>query len=478
MQSPTTIDDYNIRKISPLSKFLLDALQARHVPLAELVRISISADALVSQLKDGRRLADPPDEGLLAHPRAVNFVAAPQPGLFISCKLRGRRMRTQTELACTLDAARERSDALFQLVRPESLYQRPIPARHRMVFYVGHLEAFDWNLLAREALDLPSFHPTFDRLFAFGIDPPPGQLPCDQPSEWPSLEEIANYNRGAREAIDRRLEALPEQLLHAAIEHRLMHAETFAYILHQLDVACKKRPAEREPEVAAGPSSPQPPWCEVAAGTAHLGLRTGQGFGWDNEFQAHEVDVPEFAIGRYKVTNGEYLEYVQAGAEAPFFSPGTRAAGFIAVCLAKCRCRSIVRCMSPGTKPMPSPAGAACGFLPSRNGIALRQARRPATTPISGTGIPLRQTPAITLVLAHPHGGQRMGVDLDGVRRIPGLPAVPVLPQLLGAVLRRPALRFEGASPQTAACFLRPSFRNWFRPSYPYVYATFRLVRS
>jgi len=34
----------------------------------------------------------------------------------------------------------------------------------------------------------------------------------------------------------------------------------------------------------------------------------------------------------------------------------------------------------------------------------------------------------------------------------------------------------KGGSPLTAECFLRPSFRNWFRPSYPYVYATFRLV--
>ena len=34
----------------------------------------------------------------------------------------------------------------------------------------------------------------------------------------------------------------------------------------------------------------------------------------------------------------------------------------------------------------------------------------------------------------------------------------------------------KGASPRTAARLARPSFRNWFRPSYPYVYATFRLV--
>jgi formylglycine-generating enzyme required for sulfatase activity len=34
----------------------------------------------------------------------------------------------------------------------------------------------------------------------------------------------------------------------------------------------------------------------------------------------------------------------------------------------------------------------------------------------------------------------------------------------------------KGASPATALALLRPSFRNWFRSNYPYVYATFRCV--
>jgi formylglycine-generating enzyme required for sulfatase activity len=36
----------------------------------------------------------------------------------------------------------------------------------------------------------------------------------------------------------------------------------------------------------------------------------------------------------------------------------------------------------------------------------------------------------------------------------------------------------KGASPVTGREFLRPSFRNWFRTRYPYVYATFRCVRA
>ena len=35
----------------------------------------------------------------------------------------------------------------------------------------------------------------------------------------------------------------------------------------------------------------------------------------------------------------------------------------------------------------------------------------------------------------------------------------------------------KGASPRTAASLVRKSFRNWFQPHYPNVYATFRCVQ-
>ena len=35
----------------------------------------------------------------------------------------------------------------------------------------------------------------------------------------------------------------------------------------------------------------------------------------------------------------------------------------------------------------------------------------------------------------------------------------------------------KGASPATARELIRPSFRNWFRGNYPYVYAKFRTVK-
>ena len=36
----------------------------------------------------------------------------------------------------------------------------------------------------------------------------------------------------------------------------------------------------------------------------------------------------------------------------------------------------------------------------------------------------------------------------------------------------------KGASPATSRELLRPTFRNWFRTRYPYVYATFRCAHD
>src|ERR1700733_9547449 len=109
----------------------------------------------------------------------------------------GRRQRLER-----VSDARLRSDALFNIVRSDFLYERPIRERHRIIFYVGHLEAFDWNLLHENVLGLKSFHPEFDRLFAFGIDPVEGGLPSDQPSDWPALQEIERYRDRIRERLN------------------------------------------------------------------------------------------------------------------------------------------------------------------------------------------------------------------------------------------------------------------------------------
>ena len=216
-------------------------------------------------------------------------------------------------LLARVDRARVETDTLFEIVRSESLYDRPIPERHRIIFYIGHLEAFDWNLLRHADSTLPPFDADLDRLFAFGIDPVGGGLPSDQPSDWPSLDQVRLYSARTRAAVDAILDegGVSELLLNTAIEHRLMHAETLAYMLHQLPLE-KKIP---QPQVdVPDRGQPTPEMIEVPEGSVTLGLsRNSAHFGWDNEYDAHTLNVPAFSVDRYKVTNGQYLEFVRAG---------------------------------------------------------------------------------------------------------------------------------------------------------------------
>src|SRR5579862_9634023 len=93
------------------------------------------------------------------------------------------KINPQDQLRTLVLEARANSDRLFEIVREDSLYDRPIPERNRIIFYIGHLEAFDWNLFRTHLLSLESQTPVLDKLFAFGIDPVDGGLPTDQPGD-------------------------------------------------------------------------------------------------------------------------------------------------------------------------------------------------------------------------------------------------------------------------------------------------------
>ncbi|HEV3330561.1 MAG TPA: SUMF1/EgtB/PvdO family nonheme iron enzyme [Bryobacteraceae bacterium] len=384
-----------------------------------------------------------------------------------------------TPLPRQLAEARLQTDNLFPIVRADSLYERPIPERHRIIFYLGHLEAFDWNLVAQYALDMPSFHPTFDRLFAFGIDPSEGDLPDDKPSDWPSVEEVRCYNQRTREVIDEALPNVPEEMVNAAIEHRLMHAETLAYILHQL-------PFERKVAQVDGLAhgiAPRPRMIEIPAGIAELGLRSGEGFGWDNEYEACAVEVPAFSLGKYKVTNGEYLEFVRAGGAAPFFWRESGGEWFYRgmfqevplplnspVYVTKCQAEAYAAWRRSALPTEAQFHRAADGLPLSRNLDFRYWDPIPVTADDEGNGSDPLAPAQMT--------GNGWEWTSSLFSPFPGFAPLPYYTNYSAPFFDGQHYVLKGASPRTARRFARPSFRNWFRPSYPYIYATFRMVQS
>ena len=408
------------------------------------------------------------------------------------------RTSPQSSLSPILAQARTRTDRLFGLLRPDALYARPVPERHRLIFYLGHLEAFDWNLIA-PALALPPFHPDFDRLFAFGIDPAPGQLPQDAVSDWPAAPEVHRYNAQVRRILDGVLDEIPERLLHVAIEHRLMHAETFAYFLHNLPLEHKLIPP-RTPH-PTGPR-PVPGMAEIPAGRVTLGKsrnRTGDEwpFGWDNEYDAHTVAVSAFAVSTYKITNGQYLDFVRAGTPAPHFWIHRNG---------DWRLRTMF-----GDIPLPldwpvyvthREAQAYASWIGAALPTEAQFHRAAYGTPAGDERLyPWGDTPPDASrgnfdfrlwdpipVSASPRGDSAFGVSqLVGngwewtatvFQPFPGFEIFPFYPGYSAPFFDGAHYVMKGGSPQTASCLLRRSFRNWFRSDYSYAYAGFRVVQN
>lgn len=212
---------------------------------------------------------------------------------------------------------------------PGAYEARPIALRHPFVFYEGHLAAFGVIKLLREALGRPAIDAALETLFERGIDPP-AEGSGRSEERWPSREVMKEYVRRADAAVEEVLDsgAVAGAEFHEAVftvlEHELMHQETLRYMLHRLPYREKRAPAEAPPRETSGRAARRET-VSISAGVTTLGARRGGiPFGWDNEFPEARRLVPAFAIDALPVTNGEFLDFVEAGgyADPALWGPG------------------------------------------------------------------------------------------------------------------------------------------------------------
>jgi iron(II)-dependent oxidoreductase len=434
---------------------------------------------------------------------------------------------------------RDRSRRLFDLIGDEAYYSQPIALRHPIVFYEGHLPAFSFNTLVKRGLGRPGIDAELEALFARGIDPHESAAAAagtdaasdaarDAParsSRWPSRDEVHRFADAAdREVLDALAHADLERpgdplldrgdAVFTILEHEAMHQETLLYMWHRLPFEQKKPPADYRPRVDG--VSPAPEWIDVPPGCATLGVARGKvAFGWDNEHPALSAQVPAFSIARHDVTNDRFLEFVEAGGyrrpdwwrpndwewiareriEHPLFWERHDGAWHWRA--------MFERVPLPGAWPVYVSQAEASAYARWR-GLRLpteAEFQRAAYGSIDGE----RQHPwGDTAADAsrgvfdfaswdpepagtHPNGASAWGIDdLVGngwewtstpFAPFPGFQAMASYPEYSADFFDGEHIVMKGASPATARELLRPSFRNWFRGRYPYVYATFRCVR-
>jgi ergothioneine biosynthesis protein EgtB len=436
------------------------------------------------------------------------------------------RSGQRAALLARFDRARRRTAALFDLITDEAYYQRPIALRNPIVFYEGHISAFAVNTLLKRALGQPGIDDELEVIFARGIDPE-DEAARGTDAAWPARERVrayvaeADHRLRAALAADH-LEQPGHPLLdgaeaaYTAVEHEELHQETLHYIWHRLPDSSKRVPDDYLPVIdGAVPSREK---VAIEPGPATLGVARGEvPFAWDNEMPPRAVHVAGFAIDTHDVTNAEYLAFVEEGgySRESLWTPeawGWRVRDGLDHPLFWERDGSQWHWRTMfGRVPLPESWPVYVSHAEAEAFLRWRGDRLPTEAEFhrAAFGVPggderpfpwgdqppqpqhgnfgdthYDPVPAGS----HPAGTSAWGVhDLIGngwewtstpFRPFPGFRAMPSYPEYSADFFDDRHLVLKGASPATPAATIRRSFRNWFRPHYPYVYATFRGVAS
>ncbi|WP_028083172.1 5-histidylcysteine sulfoxide synthase [Dolichospermum circinale] len=211
------------------------------------------------------------------------------------------------------------------VIKEETFYLNPDPLRNKLIFYLGHSAVFYINKLIQVGLLTNRINPQYENLFEIGVDPEtPAELEVAiQGFNWPDVEKVWEYRNKAKEKITAIInnttlnlpihQQHPIWALLMGIEHSRIHLETSSMLLRQLPIDKLKRPKGWNYAPSNG-EIPNNQMREIPGGVVKLGKNQDDlTFGWDSEYGNLEVEVQPFLASQYLITNGEFLEFVQAG---------------------------------------------------------------------------------------------------------------------------------------------------------------------
>lgn len=206
----------------------------------------------------------------------------------------------------------------------ENFYLNPDPLRHSLIFYLGHSAVFYINKLIITGLLNQRINPEYELLFEMGVDPENPQELQEAIAyiQWDEVSKIWAYRDQAYETISQVIEnhnlKLPITQEHPwwaiimGIEHQRIHIETSSMLLRQLPSNLLKQPETWQ----YAPSNGTPPdneMIQVSGGIVRLGKTENDfTYGWDIDYGYKQVKVASFWVSKYMITNGEFLEFVQA----------------------------------------------------------------------------------------------------------------------------------------------------------------------
>ena len=205
-----------------------------------------------------------------------------------------------------------------------AFYLRADPLRHPLVFYLGHTAVFYINKLIIGRVLSQRLNPSFESMFAVGVD----EMSWDDLNEanynWPPIPEVRRYRDLVRARVDALISELPLDetgitwaspwwAIVMGIEHQRIHLETSSVLIRQLPLS-RVRQLEFWKLCEDRGEAPQNELLPVKGGTVRLGRDDSDPlYGWDNEYGSASYEVEGFKASRHLVSNLEFHEFIQDG---------------------------------------------------------------------------------------------------------------------------------------------------------------------
>ena len=219
----------------------------------------------------------------------------------------------------------ETYEKLFEMLKSDEVfYKKANPLRHPLIFYYGHTATFFINKLILAKIIKRRISPTFESIFAIGVDEMSWDDLDENNYEWPSVNEVRRYRDEVKALIVDLIETLPLKLpidwespfwaILMGIEHENIHIETSSVLMRELPIDDIK-PLSEFDICKKSSDAPKNELLEVPGAKVVMGKNFDSldYYGWDNEYGHKKEIVKEFKASKYLVSNGEFLEFVKEG---------------------------------------------------------------------------------------------------------------------------------------------------------------------
>lgn len=212
-------------------------------------------------------------------------------------------------------------EKLFELMKDEeSYYLTADPLRHPLVFYFGHTATFFINKLVLAKILDKRINPSFESIFAIGVDEMSWDDLNQSHYKWPRIAEIQAYRDAVKAKILELIDTLPLAMpiswespfwaIMMGIEHERIHLETSSVLIRQLPLE-RVTPSDFWKVCPLDTPIVQNELLHVKGTTLRLEKKRDDAlYGWDNEYGLHVKEIKDFKASKYLVSNAEFLAFV------------------------------------------------------------------------------------------------------------------------------------------------------------------------